>query len=367
MYDILVVGAGPAGLLAAEEAARAGASVLVIEEDAEVGRPDHCAGLLSRKGLERLAGDATFFIESEIRGARFFTPSGRSYEVRSDSVKAVVVDRPRFDLEMLRRAEKAGAEVETRRAFAPGIGYRVLVDAEGVKGRVARRVGLGVPRSIPAVQVDVEGGDFEGDMVEIHMGEWAPGFIAWAVPRRDRTRIGLAAYSGLPLSHLEKLLRSRNFEGRVSNARVSGPIYGKVVVGGPLEEAVSGNAVAVGDAGGFVKPTTGGGVILGGLTAQLAGRAAAEAALRGSPLGRFNSDWRRLYGRDFWLMKMAARVFGRMRGGEIDRIMEAASSGGMLNILMGYDLDLQGGALGRVFKSRMTRHLLCPMIRSLFA
>ncbi|MEM2001048.1 MAG: FAD-dependent oxidoreductase [Candidatus Methanomethylicaceae archaeon] len=54
--EILVVGGGPSGLMAATEAALAGAEVTVLEEDKEIGQPDHCAGLVSKDGLQRILG-----------------------------------------------------------------------------------------------------------------------------------------------------------------------------------------------------------------------------------------------------------------------------------------------------------------------
>jgi len=76
--------------------------------------------------------------------------------------------------------------------------------------------------------------------------------------------------------------------------------------------------VVVGDAGGFVKPTTGGGVAIGGAVARMAGRAAAETALLGRPLTAFEGRWRKAFEREFNTMRLAARVFRNMSSFEME-------------------------------------------------
>jgi geranylgeranyl reductase family protein len=366
LHDILVVGGGPAGLIAAAEAARNGTEVLVVEEDPEIGQPDHCAGLVSKDGLEKIIEPTSAFVLSRIKGASIYAPSGKMYEAKTEGVKALVIDRTMLDKELLRRAEASGVEVVTNQPYKPELKCKVLIDAEGTKARVARRLSLSVPRSIPAAQLDIELKDFEEDIVELHTGEWAPGFFAWVVPRGGHVRVGLASYEGVPLELLKRMLeKNRNFE-RMKNARVLRTISGKIVVGGPLKHAVRGKAITVGDAGGFAKPTTGGGVVLGGLTAKLAGRVAAEAVLRGGALERFDGEWRALYGREFQTMRLAARIFRNMRNRELERALRISSEEGVLSLLTGYDMDLQGAVVGRVLRSRLIRCAIMPFLRSLF-
>jgi geranylgeranyl reductase family protein len=366
LHDVLIVGGGPAGLMAGTEAAQSGAEVLIIEEDPEIGKPDHCAGLVSKTGLEGIISSDSAFVLNRIKGARFYAPSGKMYEASSEGIKAFVIDRVRFDKELLRRAEAKGVEVVTNQMYKPEFQGKVLINAEGTKGRLARRLNFSLPRSIPAAQLDIEVSDFEEDMVELHTGEWAPGFFAWSVPRKDHVRVGLAAYEGVPLELLNKMLKKNSNFNRMKNARVLNTIFGKVVVGGPIRRAVQGNVISVGDAGGFVKPTTGGGVILGSAIARLAGRVAAEAILSGKRLNSFERSWRSLYGREFQRMRLAARIFRRMKDKELERALQTSSDEGVLSLLSLYDLDLQGAAVGRVLRSKLIRYAILPFFRSLF-
>uniref|UniRef100_A0A7C3F151 NAD(P)/FAD-dependent oxidoreductase n=1 Tax=Candidatus Methanomethylicus mesodigestus TaxID=1867258 RepID=A0A7C3F151_9CREN len=362
---LVVVGGGPAGLVAAAEAAKAGAEVEVFEEDREVGLPDHCAGLVSSSGLEAITQSRSFVV-GKIKGARIFSPDGRRYEAKGPGVKAFVIDRPKFDVEMLRAAERAGVRINLGTRWEGGSDGRVLIIAEGTKARVSRKMGLRPAASIPAAQVDVATNAFDGDMAEIHTGGWAPGFFAWVVPRGERARVGLASYRGVPLELLNRMLEKNQYiSSKVRGARRSAPIFGKVVVGGPLRKAAGKEYIAIGDAGGFVKPTTGGGVVLGCLIARIAGRVAAEALEGKAALSSFEREWRKGFGRDFTAMKLAAKVFSNMREQEIEGALRCLDNEGLLGAAIGYDMDLQGAVVSKAARSGAVRYALLPLLRSI--
>ncbi|MGC8936758.1 MAG: lycopene cyclase family protein, partial [Candidatus Methanomethylicaceae archaeon] len=267
-------------------------------------------------------------------------------------------------VELMRRAERAGVEILTGTEYKPSMSSKIMINAEGTKGRVAKAIGMELPRSIPAAQVDVEVKNLEEDVVEIYTGGWAPGFFVWTVPRKDHLRVGLATTEGLPRELLKRFMeKNKNFAGK-SVTKILRELYGKVVIGGPLRNVVKDNIVSVGDAGGFAKPTTGGGIILGCLTARMAGRAAASA-IRGGSLSEFEREWKVQYQGEFEKMRVAARVFRNMREEELERIMVEAHKYGLLEELVGYDMDLQGRLIDRVARSRLLRHALIPFLRSL--
>ncbi|GAG91330.1 unnamed protein product, partial [marine sediment metagenome] len=97
-YDAIVIGAGPAGLLAANEIAKRGYTVQVLEEHERVGEPDHCAGLLSTSGLKRLGIKLPKdIIQNTVAGARIYSPAGHSILVERGKREANVIDRKQFD------------------------------------------------------------------------------------------------------------------------------------------------------------------------------------------------------------------------------------------------------------------------------
>ena len=108
-FDVIVVGGGPAGSVTAESLAQASLRVALLEEHLRIGLPNHCSGLVSLRTLE-LAGIA----EEAVAGIRFSSarvwgPGGKTLWLRSNSVQAIAVNRPRFDQILAERAASAGA------------------------------------------------------------------------------------------------------------------------------------------------------------------------------------------------------------------------------------------------------------------
>ncbi len=111
-FEVVVVGAGPAGAAAARDIAAAGASVLLLEEHRAIGEPLHCSGLVTPRML-KLADVTHDVVLAEINGAVINLPSGRRVPVGGAGPYAVAIDRVRFDEELVVRAERSGACLRT--------------------------------------------------------------------------------------------------------------------------------------------------------------------------------------------------------------------------------------------------------------
>ena len=105
-YDVIIIGAGPVGIYASTRLAEAHFSVLVIEEDAQIGKPRFCTGLISKEAFDQfsLPEDA---IEGEFSGATIFSPFGLKLRLKSKS-PVYATDRTAFDHGLYCRAKEAG-------------------------------------------------------------------------------------------------------------------------------------------------------------------------------------------------------------------------------------------------------------------
>ena len=194
--DVLIVGGGPAGLVAAERLAGRGAGVLLCEEHSTIGNPVHCTGILAAESFEEfdLPRDARL---NALTSARFVSPSGTTVTYSTPSPLANVIDRPAFDRALAERAIAAGASLRTGVRVSEvevgpsgvyalvGEGWvraRLLVLACGANYAMQRRLGLGLPRAyLHTAQREFPA--TRRSELELHFGRSiAPDGFAWAVP-----------------------------------------------------------------------------------------------------------------------------------------------------------------------------------------
>ena len=376
-YDVVVVGGGPIGAVAARHAAGVGARVLLIEQGECTGEPARCTGLVSPHTLELLKVSAASLLR-EIRGGILHAPGGRTIELRANTVKAVVLDRGKLNRELIEFAIDAGVEVRTRtRAVAADAGRvriehlgkeekvetRVIIGADGPRSSIASWFSLPRPRQfLSASQAVVARKPYSSDGVEVFFGsDVAPGFFAWAVPaEEDHLRVGLAAPLGTDTEALLFRLLAQRFSGEVI-ARVGG-----VIPIGTSSTTVGDGVLLVGDAAGQVKPTSGGGIYTGGMCARIAGKIAGCAALAGQTtrqtLAEYERCWRSEIGGELRFGLAAHRVLAALSDSEIDAVLAAVDDPSIIQVIAEEgDIDHPS----RLFRSFFSRQSLWPRILTL--
>ena len=288
--DVAIVGGGPIGLATARAAAEHGARTTVFERNSEASSPSCCTGLVSPRTLPTL-GVSDDSVLREIHALRVHLPSGRQIDLRSESVKAVVIDRAVLEAELLLRAAEAGADIQFsaevigaepgKLSVRSGSKIRsttasVIVGADGPRSKVATWLSLEQPRSfVSATQVELEAIPTCADQVQVFVGnDVAPGFIGWSVPAQDGIiRVGLGAVAPhAPASLLNRLLAEH-----YPHARILTRSAGWIPLA-PVAQPATRDALLVGDAAGHVKPLSGGGLYTGGLCARIAGETAAHSS-----------------------------------------------------------------------------------------
>jgi len=308
-YDVIVIGAGPAGSVAAKYAVLGGAKTLLIEKKKDIGIPVQCGEFLpSVSELKRMLPkvselDELFDVPEKIISRRLkkiciVSPNGKKYDFDFDGM---TIERRLFDRHLAVRAAEAGAEVlvdtsflgikngkvlTTRGEFDAG----VIVGADGPVSRVAKAAGLETPKTLsPCVSCEVAG-DF-GDAVEMYFGAVAPEGYAWVIPKRETANIGLGVQRGIKREPMKVLLEK--FVNRVAQKR-SIVFYtsGVVPMGGPISRTVRDNVMIVGDAAGHVIASNGGGIPIAMVCGRIAGRVAAAHVLSGTPLEEYEKEWR---------------------------------------------------------------------------
>jgi geranylgeranyl reductase family protein len=350
--DALIVGGGPGGLFMAARLAERGVRTLVCEEHGRVGDPVHCTGVLAADSFSRfdLPDSATL---NQLSAVRFVSPGGIPVDYTTASPLATVIDRPAFDRSLADRALAAGAEIRA--------GARVSaleVDASGVSASVGgalvrarlavlacganyafqRRFGFGLPRTyLHTAQRELPCRSVAD--VELHFGQLAaPGGFAWAVPvvraNGPYVRVGVMASRDVVGCYARMLER---IAGRCGVTDLDLPPRQKILPLGAIDRTFGDRMIAIGDAAGLVKPTTGGGIYYSIVSASLAADVAVDALARdrldAQTLSAYERAWRAELADEFAAQHELRDVVTKLSDQAIDSFFELAHTDGIMPIV----------------------------------
>jgi geranylgeranyl reductase family protein len=382
--DVIVVGGGPAGLLAARDLAAAGFSTLVLEEHDRIGRPVHCTGVLGVDAFDELDLPRHTILHTA-HAARFVSADGSSLVIDHERVRAAVVDRATFDEALAGSAAAAGAGILTGCAVRQidvvpdGVNVttadrvlqaRACVMACGANYRFNRRLGLGLPRLFAhSAQREVPFPDT--DHVEVYLGrQVAAGGFGWLVPfRRDGAsyaRVGVMCENRARASF--KAL-SQRIGDRFGIAAEWGEPRVKILPLAPVARTWSARVLAVGDAAGLVKATTGGGIYFGLLSGRIAADvlagALAEDRLTATRLREYERRWRARLWPEIRAGVAFRTMAARLNDRTIDALVELARVDGIVPLLkQTADFNWHGAAARSLLRNASFRRVVFGSIWS---
>jgi digeranylgeranylglycerophospholipid reductase len=322
-FDVVVVGAGPAGSLAARRSAESGARTLLLDHRPELGHPVQCgefvpspaelADLFECPDLIRKAFDTpSNTVLRETRWMTCVSPYGHRFRF---PLHGATVSRRAFDKALAFRAEGAGAELryplgvtgvhghEVRMTNGTTLEGTVVIGADGPLSTVGRSVGLVPERTLFRMITATVDGPL-GDGIDLFFGRDAPGGYGWSFPRAHDLNVGLGVPELRPGDSLGRLLE--RFVERQHLGEIRDRTRWWVPVGRPPVSLVRENILLCGDAGNLVMATNGGGIPTAMLSGWLAGDAAARHIREGTPLTSYDAAWR---GALFEPLDRAARVY----------------------------------------------------------
>ena len=381
-YDVLVAGGSVAGLLTARELASRGISVVVVEEHHEIGTPEHCGGMVSAQGLNKLGimPDSNVF-QNFVTKTIITSPSSR-VELNSEHQNVVVIDRRALDKQIAHQAQRAGAAIRTGCIFKSigsdgaerfiakttdgDISCLYFVDARGI----ASLASSGRENFLPSAQFEIYASWIKDDIVQVTFdSDLYPGFFAWIIPTGQGIgKVGVAGRGINVSTALKHFVESRG--ERYSTIR---KIFAPIWIGGAIDSFVTGKTILVGDAAGQTKPSTAGGIYSCGIAGILAGRAIAETIKlnEDSALKVYEQEWRNLFQNEFRKMTMARKVLERLDNKALDEIINSLTEHKLREIIESTDFDYHSNVLSLILGSgvgaKLTRTLVGNEFRKIFS
>ncbi|MGR3485406.1 MAG: geranylgeranyl diphosphate reductase [Paracoccaceae bacterium] len=308
MFDAFVVGGGPSGATAAEDLARSGRTVALLDRD---GRIKPCGGAIPPRAIRDFdIPDAQ--VVARIRTARMISPTGRHVDIPIENGFVGMVDRGAFDEFLRTRAAEAGATRLTGtflrverddagthvvwRDKASGeerrTATRIVVGADGARSKLAAAEvpgGDAIPYVIAYHEVIAApdrgaagAPDYDPDRCDvIYDGRISPDFYGWVFPHGGQASVGMGSMDrAVDLKAATRALRDMSGLTSCETVRREGaPIPLK-----PLKRWDNGaDVVLAGDAAGVVAPSSGEGIFYAMLGGRVAATAACAALASGNP------------------------------------------------------------------------------------
>ena len=339
--DIIVIGASPAGMMAARNAFLKGANVILIDKKERLGHPPHPANTFF-KGMFDKTGEKVSkeYVIKELKGAHIVAPSGEEVIIKTPGY---ILNRTKFDEYYEKKLKKTGLNLlmgievynvlKTDNIFSVStssgvLHSKIVIVSDGINSKIAGLLGLKTmkyPKDIGwAMEADVEAnGIGEPDMFEYYVGSVAPGWKSTYSPRGgDSATLGVyVRRHGTDVSNffdawVEKFKRIKGLDEIKIVQRYVG---GDPIVTIPNQIVADGIMITGGAAGHS-------GIGYSMRAGQICGDVAAEAVEKGDvsakTLSEYKKQWNREFRTEYYLGRIALETLRKMTDPEINKLME---------------------------------------------
>jgi digeranylgeranylglycerophospholipid reductase len=327
-YDVVVVGAGPAGSTTARYAAMNDANVLMIEKRQEIGSPVRCGEGIGKALLEKIDLEPNKrWIANEVLGARVISPNGSVLtltERMAGDETGYVIYRDVFDKELAKIAAKEGVDIMLKTSAISilkengkvigvkakhmgrmfDIKAKVVVGADGFESQIGRWAGINTnlkPSDVETgFQYHMVGIDCDKDFSHFYLGSYAPGGYVWIFPKaQGEANVGI----GLQLSKIKDKAAPKRYlddfikkHKELAKGKAIMQVAGAVSTCAPIERTIDDGIMLVGDAARQIDALTGGGIINACEAGKIAGETAAQAIkeedVSKTFLNKYEKGWR---------------------------------------------------------------------------
>lgn len=370
-YDVVVVGAGPAGSAAAKTCAEKGLDVAMIEKLPAPFAVKRCGEGLSNDSVKLIGQKIPpECIARKINGAIVYSPRKKAV-IDLHREAGYILERKLYDKWLAAEAARAGVYVQTKTTatgvvkkdgFVKGVeiefegeksalSSRVVVAADGVESVISRMAGLKTTNNLvnifSAYQFEMVGIEMEDpDKIIIYVGnKISPRGYIWIFPKgEDVANVGIGigglGYEKTARGYLEDFIKSDEGLKKGSIVEVN---TGAIPAGGFMDNMVLNGLVAVGDAAHQVNPLHGGGIKEATLGGMIAGGVIAECIEKDdvsqNALSEYNKIWWEQHGKRLRNIEKARNVIAKLSDEDLDMLVESVTGDDIVDFTRGKKLE----------------------------
>jgi len=366
-FDVAVVGAGPIGGNIAKRIASENYNVAIFEQKKIIGEPLKCAGLVTPRVFDYVDFSEGLVVQNKIKGANIHSPSGHVLTIGGNKVHAYVIDRIKFDQEIINNAIKRNVEVfldnkiisaqkqnnniDLTTSQKSNFKCKLLIGADGPHSKI--RDIFAFPRPVELLRgmgAEINGTNLNPDFVEIFVGnQVAPGFFAWIIPTNKEgssARIGLCVSSNArfpPKVYFSNLFKNKYSSKFLEKTEITKYIGGIVPIG-VLKKTFDSNVMLVGDSAAQVKPTSGGGIYPGLLCGMHCADTAVDSLdknnFSASILKKYQKRWSADLGTDLNMGMKFRRIYKNLTDAQMDKYILKFQNPKIVDVISEYgDID----------------------------
>jgi len=388
MYDVIIIGAGPAGTCCARKLAEAGYAAIAYEKRNEIGAPKRCGEGLEKKAEKLVGKIPARCYAQKVKGARIYAPNGKYLEAVMEG-GGYVLERKVFDKWLAAQAANAGAHVQSGTNVSKLIlenGYvtgvkgtnfngeafeskaKIVVFAGGSDSSLPKQAGLNTtcnPNLIDTcVQYEMAGVKSNPNFIHIYMGnKLAPRGYVWIFPKGNKTaNVGVGVVPGKerPMVYLNDFI---NKSDELREASIIEVNAGGVPVGGLLKDMASNGFIVCGEAAHHVNPIHGGGI----KEAIISGQIAAETAIKALKakdyskriLSEFNTKWWEVRGNHLSKVEKIREIMENLSDDDFNMLADTFKPEDIVEFTRGVKLQVFAKALMKNPKLvTLARHLI---------